>query len=588
MADLLIHAHCRINADIADVWTSLLDADFVGGLFTLPFDAKLLAFDRKSAGRVHIAGEQYDARFVPYTAKLTNADRYITVELSDAEAGGCDVALSVLSLNDADAACFTQPMLDGFLVRLRTAMDGGLPGAAPADRGADASDAPAVRAASTDGAPPERTDGPSAEGKKHKHGRALRILAGALAAVLLLTGAYAVLYPVAYRYFSGASANTAASVNLSSAAQLLPGMSRNEVERTLGSIGRKHGDGILYEGAARTGDGLAAEQVYVLYDDYIAQSITYLDLTAARAVGTIEVKSADYPADQLTVEGIAAIAGSPVSMLRRYRNGGDEMLEVHFGRADCFANFDPAWRGEYVVTANLTKKTASDRNWVGYDGGDPLMLASLDGTPAAAQYDSYTDFLNDKFVFDEALLALNHYSRGDAKRIFAAQDMQLYDDTLLGGTYLYSHSAGDADESGSVPYRYVFGFDSAGRFRAFSFANMRLYEKRGTLAGTQYEAVTKGMSYNEVCALVPILPTALFVDESYFTVCYGRYVAVNGMEGQFEFIVRFDIENNYAQNIYNNVTKAAAEDAQTQNPAEDAADNTVPDAVPDETQGATE
>ncbi|MEA5050819.1 MAG: hypothetical protein VB021_05025 [Oscillospiraceae bacterium] len=586
MPDLFIRSETDLPADVQTAWDALGNADFVRGLFTVPFASKLVRAGRSAAGRVMLDGVQYEARLIPHVVRLTCADRYIALDFSPSDRGGCCAALTFTALSDEASDLFTQETADRFLARLRAAFEG-VAAAGTAQAAPDAAPADAENPG----------DGASRRAAKKQHGRALRTAAGVLAALALLCGAYLVFYPIAYRWLSGTSAAADAAVNLASAQQILPGMSRSEVERLLGSTGRRYEDGTLYESAAKTGDSLAQEQVLVRYDKYIVSSVTYLNVTAARAVGTIGVFSASYAADNLTVDAIAAAVGKPVSMLRRYRGaGGDDMLEVHFGRADCFANFDPAWRGEYVVTADLTQKTAAERNWVGYDGSDPLLLESLRGTPAAAQYDSYTDFLGDKFVFDEALLSLNHYSRGDAKRIFAAQDMQLYDDTLLGGTSLYSHSDGVFGDEQSPLYEYTFGFDSAGRFRTFSFANMRLYGKRGTLAGTQCDAVVKGMSYNEVRNLVQLVPTALIVDDTTFTVCYGHYVEADDIEGQFEFMVRFDIASNYAQTIYNNIAKAAAADAAAQGGADagDTAGADTPAGTPDagtdntQTQGAGE
>ena len=85
-----------------------------------------------------------------------------------------------------------------------------------------------------------------------------------------------------------------------------------------------------------------------------------------------------------------------------------------------------------------------------------------------------------------------------------------------------------------------------------SFVNMRLFNLEGTLKDSDYKGITRGMAYNEIRQIMRIVPTALFVDKNYFTLCYGRRLDSDVFELQFEFMVRFDIENNYAQFVWDN------------------------------------
>ena len=81
---------------------------------------------------------------------------------------------------------------------------------------------------------------------------------------------------------------------------------------------------------------------------------------------------------------------------------------------------------------------------------------------------------------------------------------------------------------------------------------MRLFDKPNTLDQSRYASVTRGMNYNEVRRLVGILPTALFVDQSYYTLCYGNYTGRSSFDQQFLFMARFDLQTDCVISIWNN------------------------------------
>jgi hypothetical protein len=278
--------------------------------------------------------------------------------------------------------------------------------------------------------------------------------------------------------------------------------------------------------------------------------ITYLDLDACTAVGSLQGATYVVNAD-MTPQEMAESMGVNISMVRSYQLGEEEIQEIHFGYLDPFANFDPAWRGEFVVTKNVTQNTVQTRFWPAYDGRDPLMIDTLEGHPVANQYENYTDFLQDKYSFELSLYMLNRFSIGDARSVFG--EMELY--STDGGVALYFHDAPEFLAGTETPiYRYTFGFDARNGFVLSSYTNMRLIGREGMLDESDYTAITRGMAYAEVREYMKVLPTAVIVDKTYFTLCYGKRLESSTHESQFELMIRFDIENNYAQNIYNNLS----------------------------------
>ncbi len=339
------------------------------------------------------------------------------------------------------------------------------------------------------------------------------------------------------------------AVTYENALALSPGQSRAEIERALGTQGVARGrDEVVYRSSDLGLYGVPRELVLVAYENGAAASITYLntaasgDYTAAAGRSVSEAGGAP--------EELSAQIGLPVSMLRRYTLGGDQMQEIHFGFCDPFANFDPAWRGEIAVTQNQTQGTASVGYWGGYDGADPLMVGRLEeGTPLAGQYDSYTEFLHDKYQYDRALSLLGRWSMGDMLRWYP--ELEAYE-SGSGATAYRAFYASPVGDGAQPRYTVSYLLNNANGFMMGSFANLALYEREDTLTGTRAASVTRNMSYGEVRTLLGILPTALFVDENGYYVCYGRYLGGAEIEEQFALVIRFDPDTDLSEQVYAN------------------------------------
>lgn len=337
-------------------------------------------------------------------------------------------------------------------------------------------------------------------------------------------------------------------VTLDNVLALELGASENEVKKTLGTSGAGAADGRLYTGRAADSDSYNV-LVQIQYTGGKAQKITYLDTVQCAVSGTFDYPVAyDAMAD---VAGIEASMGRKASMVRRYRQNDADLTEVHFGYLDPFSNFDPAWRGEYVLVQDHAAGLATIEYWATTDGADPLMIPQLDGHPVQNQYNDYTTFLNDKYSFEKAMFMLAGYSQGDVRRLYG--DYELY--STAAGVALNRLDSQEKLADGNPAWRMSFGFDSRGMFVISSYTNLRLLHKADMLADSKYTDVTRGMSYGEVRDLMGILPTTLVIDKNYFTLCYGEKLERDVFEEQYEFMVKFDKNNNYAQNLWDNTAR---------------------------------
>lgn len=329
---------------------------------------------------------------------------------------------------------------------------------------------------------------------------------------------------------------------------ILLGSSESEVKALLGTSGVSHENGRLYVGTANKGETYGIRAL-VHYGADGADRITYLNTDQCTVPGTF-----DYPGEYNalgSLKDVEAALGRPASMVRMYQVDGADITEIHFGYLDPFFNFNSAWRGEYVLVQDKTNSSAKVQYWAGTDGSDPLVLPALEGTPVANQYNDYTEFLNDKYSFEKSLFMLNGYSRGDVRDLFGEYELYSTD----AGVALNLLDSEEKLDDGTPVYRMSFGFDSRGRFVMSSYTNLRILNRQGMLDDSKYAEVTRGMSYGEIRDLMGILPTAVVIDQNYFTLCYGRHIDTENFEEQFEFMVKFDIQNNYAQTLWDNTAR---------------------------------
>lgn len=455
------------------------------------------------------------------------------------EGEGCKI-IAAASFSDGAAVMPTKKALDNLLDRVRrdTGTHAAVTGEAP---GPAAAELRRTQGEQEKKKPAEKT----ARGRKAA--KAALALAACIALVLLALRFAPSLKPKP-QGGAGAPDGYSEKVTLNNVLALSVGDSESDVKKALGTSGVSQNGARLYTGSADGGETYGI-LVQVRYNAGKAERITYLNTVQCIVSGSFEY-AAGYDA-MGAVSVIETAMGRPASMVRILREQDADITEIHFGYLDPFSNFDSAWRGEYVVVQDKTAGMVAIRYWAATSGSDPLIIPQLAGYPAEKQYDDYTTYLDDKYTGEKALFMLGGYSKGDVVSLFGEYELYSTD----AGVALNSLDSPELLADGTPAFRMSFGFDSRGQFVLCSYSNMRLMFRQDMLSETKYTEVTRGMSYNEVRDLMGILPTAIVIDKSYFTLCYGARLDSEVFEEQFEFMVKFDIDNNYAQNLWDNTAR---------------------------------
>ena len=589
----IIKASADLDISAADLWAILTTKKTISEI--TGFVVRTDISDNNGAGNgvITVGRGVFFARYAPYEAELNSTQAKLKLRVIPTNYG-CRVAVAA-SLPKNSILALTSERLQGFLNNLsiytnvpqagRTELSppvleepaGALKTVYDAERQGptvsavdSATESSAEESTPFDAALAEResptrifkakAEQPVFEKSKPRRRRGLRVLT-----VFTLLIAFAFLAGSILAHFEGMKSSThmSAGVSFDSVREIVFGMSKNRVAFLLGTNGVKaEYNQIHYSSVTSEGKRRPDSIISVTYDAAgRAESVSYLDCEASISV----FKIIDFNAEVtpgMTVKEVADELSLPFSLYRRYYSSdGSLMEEVHFGYLDPTANFNPAWRGEFEVIFNRTKNKVSVKNWGWYDGSDPTMIGSIQNTPFANQYDDYTDFLNDRFQFSRSRLLLNGYSLGDTKYFFDGEPVHYSND--FGYQFFSVDSAEKTDDLETPLYRISIGYDSNGAFQMASFSNMRLYNKAGTLKDSDYRLITRGMSYSEIRSLMRLVPTAMYVDADFFSVCYGRFLDTDVADEQFEVIIRFDHDTSHAQRVLVNAAVSGAADAES-------------------------
>ncbi len=595
-----MEASVSTTLSVEDLWKLVTNKDIIENITNLKVRSDITDKEGSGNGVLTIGNGVFFARYIPFEAELNGTQAKLKVRAT-ATATGSRIAIAA-ALPEDSILSLSSERLQGFLNNLRSAASRyssisnqsgagetyASPAATPSELSSDTNHieretAPKqeINAASNRSAADSRaydyftselspdSSDLTAPKKKSRRGRRAAVLLSLFAILLSLVA-------IVYFYFRGLVTSTDMSyrVSLENAKSISLGMTKSQVAFQLGTNGLVEEDNrIVYRSVSETDEKQPGELISIIYDssDRVS-SVSYLDRKASNSI--YKILSFPYELDaKMSVNEIVSTTGIPLSLYRKYSKDGAQMEEVHFGYLDPSANFDPAWRGEFVILLDRTNETITIRNWGYFDGSDPTMAGSIENTPFANQYDNYTDFLNDRFQYSRSLLLLNGYSLGDTKYFFDGEPVHYSNDF---GYQFYSVDSAETLPDSEVPlYRISVGYDNKGAFKMASFSNMRLYNKAGTLKDSDYRAITRGMSYGEIRSLMRLVPTAIYIDSTYFSVCYGRFLNTDVADEQFEVIVRFDLENNYSQKVLINTAVAGASDGETK-PALPATDQTDP------------
>ena len=381
------------------------------------------------------------------------------------------------------------------------------------------------------------------------------VIALSVLALLLVAALLIVFHPFSGK--KGSKPVDRVSVDLAKASTLELGMTPGEVGSILGV------------------DGTTANGVTV-YGNADSVAVTYLNGTASRIVirnqlnsitplrgGTVLASPTLTTADTIDFASMEEAYGYKVSEIEKlYDDNGDKYVLLHFGYIDPLANFDPNWRGEDVAT--IAAGGSSIKTWYRESQVKGLLCGDKTGKPAE-HYTFFSDYLQDFYAYCSSMNLLNNYSRGD---IMAILDGTLTKYATYGALEMYDLVLNDPlammmKDGVSVPaYKITVSLNN-GYFVNALYCNMRFANDSSIPLNTY--GVARGASMSDIQSSIQRLPTAMLYDTSSIYLCWGAMREGNTIDEQFELVVRFEIENDIAANVYNN--SALAGQAGTNLPA---------------------
>ncbi|MEG1943962.1 MAG: hypothetical protein RR058_00885 [Oscillospiraceae bacterium] len=534
-------ASVELNASAAETFSFLTNQNNLELLCERPITAEMTSENDKLQGTVTVGSMVFSASVSPYTIELSGDKIHFGLRVAD-NGAHCKV-IAAAAHDEGCTDRITDEALQLMLQKLRTALMSGKIDDALAEKSSEDGRNSPVNSVKRRAAVPKA----KVVGKKKPNYAVLFLLAAALCTLLVL-GIRALFFGDRR---PSLPSTLSIGVTYDNMQRLSLGDDRQAAEQLFGSSGEKHGErAYLYMSNRLDKSSRPVEQVLVRYSaDGKAEEITYLNLDVATIIKpTITVGA--FTAD-MSIEQLEAAAGAHCSMIRLCKDSdGANLKQVFFGYVDPFANFSKSWKSELIVTINETAKTVAVERWPAYDGNDSLLISSLDKSNLALQYDDYDKYLSDKFFFDRVMQMKNKYTHGDVVLLFG-RDYVTYNSG--NGVVLNSLDSVETLPDTDTPvHRMSFGYDSRGGFVMFSYSNMRFFEKAGTLAEGVADNISIGISYSEVERLLGILPTAVFIDETSFSLCYGRFLKPTLQDEQFELVVRFSLATNLVEKSFDN------------------------------------
>ena len=568
----ILEASINIDITLTELWRLLISTKTLESITSLSVRSDINVKEEKGNGVLTIGRGIFFINYTPYDITLNGVQAKIRVQLMELGSGSCIMIACLLS--DNSILNLTEERLNGFLENLKVLAEGTVTKKASpkveekeTKQATILEDKPIRNTVSYNkeaaakrivGTSPTAKDSTHEDGFPNHFGRRVLI-------ILLLLFMLSFLSLAAFKRFfsiyeSSQYIESSNTVNLLNAKKISFGEKKNAISYFLKTNGEDIGDNrTVYSSTIKEDARKPEELIMIEYSpSNTVKAISYLNLKSVNEYFNLRVFNANISYD-MSLEETSEAVGIPFSLYRKYFDKNNDYIEeVHFGYLDPTGNFNPAWRGEYEIIFNRTKETVVIKNWGPYDGSDPSMLGTIENTSYANQYDSYTDFLNDRYQFSRSHLLLNRYSLGDTKFFFDGEPVH-YSNNF--GYQFYSIDSPEKIEDTDTPlYRISIGYDNKGGFQMASFSNMRLYNKSGTLKDSNYRLLTRGMTYAEVQQLMGLIPTSIYIDSSYYSICYGRFLDTEVTDEQFEVIIRFGLEDNIAYSVLINAAVSGVTD----------------------------
>ncbi|MEA4911080.1 MAG: hypothetical protein VB092_00510 [Oscillospiraceae bacterium] len=348
---------------------------------------------------------------------------------------------------------------------------------------------------------------------------------------------------------SGLSVLESDGIDRQHAAQIYIGQSKTSLELMLSCLGhRLSPDEYRYDSLERDENGQSLRQIFVVYDAYAkVRRFGYVDREQSLLPYTVGVCSYDaYLSPSMSVDEVDEAVGAACSAFSVDKSGLSTFFYGEFNTEKSV--FSSEQKSTLVVRLNTATMKTDALYYAPYDAQDPYEITEL--TKALKrQYSSYSLYLADKVSYER--LSLLSGLTGEQASILLAAEPASEDTVSAGVSRVYEKSVIINGET-SARYLYTVVFRENVCAQA-SFVNLFLEQKSGMLTDTADYDLREGMSLQEVCAALGIMPSAAEITDSALSVCFGQRLAEHGnMRRSFEIVVTFDLETQLAKYIYVN------------------------------------
>lgn len=376
------------------------------------------------------------------------------------------------------------------------------------------------------------------------------LVAVALAALLFVT------LSVALRFersdvvpSSGLSVLESENIDETHAAAIRLGQSKTSLELMLSCLGHRISpDEYRYDSLERDESGVSLRQIFVVYDAYAkVRRFGYIDRAQSILPYEGEIRALEaYLSPGMSAPEVDEAVGAPCSAFSIDKSG---LCVFYYGEFNAYKSvFSGEQKSALIVRLNTSTMKTDAMYYAPYRADDPYEVEELTRA-LKRQYSSYSLYLADKVSY-ERLYLLPGLTQEQADVLLATQPVST--DQLLSGIIETYEKSVIINDNASARYRYTAVY-RGGVCAEASFTNLFLEQKAGMLTGAADYGLQEGMSVEEVCRALGVMPSAAELTGDGLTLCFGRRLSEHGnIRRSFELVVTFDPETRQALYIYVN------------------------------------
>ncbi|NLC79196.1 MAG: hypothetical protein GX683_05685 [Ruminococcaceae bacterium] len=349
---------------------------------------------------------------------------------------------------------------------------------------------------------------------------------------------------------SGLSVMESEFVNEENAVGIYIGQKKNELELMLSCTGlRLSSDEYCYDSLEKDENGEPVCRIYVIYDAYAnVRRFGYVNYVNSKS----DVDCAIKRYNRLLYPGMNALEvedaiGVPCSAFYVDKSG---LMTVYFGVFNTEKSvFSTEQKSELVIKLNTSSQQVDAQFYYPYDSENPLAVGELTKS-FRRQYSNYSLFLADKLSLERAFLIFDK-SVEEVGTILDTKDEEIRE--LNGGEMHIYNKYVLLDNVQNDRYRYATNYYYDGIAEEVSFENLILEQREDMLADSAEYGLRIGMTRYEVYDAIGELPSALAINYSETTLCYGKKIAsFSRLTSNYELVLVFDTKTDSLSEIFVN------------------------------------